>query len=102
MTPAEYIKIEKEQQGIIAAATARIADARALAQISPPPVHRRAAKASDIVEGAIIWHEREEQYGGDFWQIVESPLRYGDRFKAYEADDGCRYGLQGAYVEDSP
>ena len=99
MTPAEYLTIEQEQNEIIAAAEQRICAARKLADKCSPPKNRRPARASDIVQGAIIWHEREPKYGGDYWNIVDEPLHYGDAFKAYCADDGCRYGLQGAYVE---
>lgn len=99
MTPAEYLKIEKAQREIIEAAELRISKARKQADKCPPPKNRRPAKASDIVEGAIIWHERKAEHGGDYWHIVAEPMHYGDAFKAYCADDGCRYGLQGAYVE---
>lgn len=99
MTPSEYIKIEKEQNKIIAAAEKVILNARQQADKCPPPKKSRPAIASDIKEGAIIWHTREKKYGGDYWHIVSSPEHYGDAFKAYTADDGCRYGLDGAYVE---
>lgn len=96
MTPTEYLKIEKAQREIIEAAEKRISEAREQAEKCPPPKNRRPAKASDIVEGAIIWHELAKEHGGYYWNIVAEPMHYGD---AYCADDGCRYGLQGAYVE---
>lgn len=99
MTPAEFLVIDKEQRAIIAAAEERIAEAREKAEKCRPPKNRRPAEAQDIVEGAVIWHTRERKHGGDFWNIVESPEHYGDPFKAYTADDGCRYGIEGAYVE---
>lgn len=101
MTPVEYLTIAKAQGEIIKAAAQRVRDARECAEKCPPPTNRRPAKASDIVEGAIIWHERAKEYGGDYWLIVAEPRHYGDAFKAYVADDGCRYGLNGAYVEES-
>ena len=101
MTPAEYLKIEEAQREVIEAAERRIAEAREQADKCPPPNKRRPAKASDIVEGAIIWHERSAEHGGDYWNIVADPRHYGDEFKAYVGDDGCRYGLLGAYVEES-
>lgn len=99
MTPTEYLKIEKAQRDIIEAAELRISEAREQADECPPPKNRRSAKASDIVEGAIIWHERAEEHGGDYWNVVDEPMHCGDDWKAYRADDGCFYGLKGAYVE---
>ncbi len=99
MTPTEYRTIEKAQREIIEAAELRIAEAFEQAEKCPPPKNRRPAKASDIVEGAIIWHERKREHGGDYWNIVDEPIHYGDAFRAYRADDGCHYGLQFAYVE---
>ncbi len=99
MTPSEYLKIEKEQRDLIHLAEKRISEARRKADKCSPPKNRRPAKASDIVENAIIWHEQDAEFGGDFWNIVAEPLHYGDDFKAYVADDGCRYGLKDAYVE---
>jgi hypothetical protein len=97
--PKEYLEIEKQQRKIIEAAEARIFEARQQADKCPPPKNRRPAKADDIVEGAIIWHERPKEHGGDYWHVVAAPMHYGDAWKAYCADDGCRYGLNGAYVE---
>jgi hypothetical protein len=99
MTPLEYLQIESEQQEIIKAAQKKINDAREIAGECPPPVKRRKAEAGDIQPGAIIWHARDEDYGGDYWHIVMVPRRYGDPQKAYVADNGSRYGLEGAYVE---
>lgn len=102
MTPTEYLNLERQQLAIIQAAQRRISEAREEADKCPPPANRRPARASDIVEGAIIWHERKAEHGGDYWHVVDEPLSYGDAFKAYCADDGCRYGLHGAYVDLSP
>ena len=59
------------------------------------------AEAKDIVEGNIIWypewHEDDEDYR--LWNVVEEVLRPSDDWKAYCAQDGCRYGLDGAFVE---
>ena len=60
------------------------------------PEHLRPATASDIVEDHIIWYVRE---GYHHWKLVENVLRPDDEFKAYTAHDGCRYGLDGAFVE---
>lgn len=71
---------------------------QAQSEVEFPPVQKlRPAQACDIVIDAIIYYFDGDN--GPFWRIVEEPLHYGDAFKAYEADDGCRYGLDGAFVE---
>ncbi len=109
ITPQHFLDLMGEQEKIIEAARAKIESFRELAEKCPPPQSRRPAVASDIFEGAIIWHERntkEEVVGGvtlpalgDYWQIVMRPTHYGEPFKAYVAEDGGNYGLHGAYVE---
>lgn len=101
MTPKEYIEIEKAQREIIEGAKRRIAQARAQADKCPVPVNLRPAKASDITEGAIIWYP-EWAKADSGWAVVAEPLHSfggGDPWKAYRADDGCRYGLRDAFVE---
>ena len=99
MTPKDYLKIEIEQRAIIAAAQKKINAAREEAEKEKPPHDElRPARPEDIASGLIVWHERAEEYGGWYWHIVEEPKHYGDAFKAYCADDGCRYGLDGAFV----
>ncbi len=102
MTPTEYLKIEAAERLIIQRAEAVIADARKRANKCKPPKNRRPAKASDIKVGAVIWHEREKRHGGDFWHVVDEVRHPEDSFKAYVANDGCRYGLAWAYVEVVP
>lgn len=99
MRPHEYLEIKLEQDRIIRKAKRLINSAHSKAQLCAPPKKQRPATPDDIVVGAVIWHSREKPYGGPFWNVVEEPLHYGDPFKAYTADDGCRYGLCGAYVE---
>jgi hypothetical protein len=101
MTPQEYLKIESEQRALIEAAESKIAAAREEADKCPLPKKMRPAKASDIKEGAIIWYAEwaSRKDGTPGWALVQEPLHYGDDFKAYCADDGCRYGLNGASVE---
>lgn len=103
MTPVEYQKIEKGQRKIIEAAERRISDARKQADKCPLPKKLRPAKASDIKEGTIIWYPEwaSRKDGTPGWALVQEPMHYGDDFKAYCADDGCRYGLKDACVEES-
>ena len=56
----------------------------------------RKAAPKDIVVGNTVYllGDNMEIYT----QTIEEVLRPDDQFKAYVADDGCRYGLAGLYV----
>ena len=97
MTPHEYVEIEKRVSAAILELREELAAAYRQAKECPLPVTLRPANADDIVAGAVIWYPRGDE--GHFWKIVSEPRFYGDAFKAYVADDGSRYGLDGAYVE---
>ena len=60
------------------------------------PENTKEATAEDIVIGKVIWYR--DRLGGGHWQVVEEVLKPNDLFKAYCAEDGCRYGLEGALV----
>jgi len=63
------------------------------------PINLRPATSEDIRPGNIIWYPVTEN-SDPFWQSVTQILAGGtDDFKAYEAHDGCRYGLHNAYIE---
>lgn len=68
-----------------------------LAHLEPLPKKLRPARSEDVVVGAILWYKRGD--AGHFWQMVDEVLHPDDAFKAYVAADGCRYGLDGAFVE---
>lgn len=57
----------------------------------------RAAAPRDIFVGNIILYAHDDA-GDRFWAEVCEVLRPNDQWKAYVADDGCRYGLDGAHV----
>jgi hypothetical protein len=101
MTPKEYLKIEAEQRDIIDAANDKISEARELADRCPLPDNLRPAVAADIKEGAVIWYPEwaSRKNGTPGWAVVNEVGHHGDPFKAYTADDGCRYGLRGAFIE---
>jgi hypothetical protein len=101
MTPIEYLKIEAEQTTIITAAEDKILAARKKADKCPLPKNLRPATARDIKELAVIWYPdwASRRDGTPGWAVVEEVLHPDDQFKAYCADDGCRYGLDGAFVE---
>lgn len=69
---------------------------RALA--SPPPVHLRPATPADVVVNAVLWYPRHDFGTLQTWRIVREVRDPQDAWKAYIADDGCRYGLDGAFV----
>lgn len=96
MTPEEYIIIVKRQEEIMLTARTVMLDARLKADKAPWPSNERKALPSDIIEGSIIWHKNGDD--GPFWNIVEEVLYPNDAFKAHLADDGCRYGLDEAFV----
>lgn len=98
MTPEEYLKIKEEQNAIIKLAEDKISDARDKADRAKPPIKLlRRAKAEDIRPGLIVWHDCGENNW--VWHVIYEPRHYGDDWKAYVADDGCRYGLHGAWVK---
>ncbi len=56
----------------------------------------REATPRDIVLNNIIFYY--EQDGEQYWKIIKEIISPNDSFKAYCAEDGCRYGLDGARV----
>lgn len=105
MTPRDFQRIERREQAKIQAAEEKIGAARERAEKCPPPESRRRATASDVVEGSVIWYEPHPMYADEgrwYWKIVSAVYDPGDDFKAYCADDGCRYGLDRAFVERKP
>jgi hypothetical protein len=66
------------------------------ADAAPVPAKLRPATSRDIVEGAILWYPH---WDGRKWACVDEVIRPSDDWKAYSAHDGCRYGLEGAFVE---
>jgi hypothetical protein len=60
----------------------------------------RRAEAKDVVLGAEFILEGDD---GLCIKKVDEVLRPNDEWKAFSADDGCRYGLDGLWViEKSP
>ena len=58
----------------------------------------RQAEPKDFILGAIVYIEGDD---GDLHKKrVEEVLYPNDRWKAFCADDGCRYGLDGCFIKD--
>ena len=91
-----YLKIKREQEGIIKDARAKLALAKEEAELCPVPTNLKPATAEDIISGQVIWLDGDDGY---VWRIVADVWRPSDAFKGYDTDDGCRYGLHGAYIE---
>lgn len=99
MHPDTFVQVRRSLEIAMSRIRDEIARAEREAHLYPPPRWRRAATPEDVVFGQVIWHERSEEDGGDYWHVVDQVRDPNDAFKAYVADDGCRYGLDGAYVE---
>jgi hypothetical protein len=70
-------------------------------QEAPFPWKTRPATPDDIRVGQIIWYAKSDI--GPCFHRVREVYHPDDAFKAYCSHDGCRYGLDGAYVEcDEP
>ena len=95
----KYIDAVKEHDK----ARLREREAEDRADMAMLPKNLRPAKAKDIVEGAVIWYPEwktdDPEDDSRAWNIVNEVLRPSDPFKAYVAHEGCRYGLDGAFVE---
>jgi hypothetical protein len=100
MTPEAFIRFRETQERRMRVAQEAIDRALRKAKKSKPPkTNLRRATPDDIQPGQIIWHGTDDR---DLdWHIVEEVLQPDDKFKAYVAEDGCRYGLDQAWVRRS-
>ena len=58
----------------------------------------RQARPNDFIEGKTVYIEGDD---GDLHKMnIEEVLRPNDSWKAFCADDGCRYGLDGCFIKD--
>ena len=113
ITPEAYLEIRKTLRSQLRAVEKEVKKFNI-----PSKDLLRKATSKDVVEGAVFYYpckkydeDREEEcptcheecdsfHVGGFWSIVEKVLYASDGFKAYEGNDGCRYGLDGAYVRN--
>jgi len=75
----------------------RAAQMQGKARRAALPKRLRPATSLDIKEGEIIWYKHFDT--GHGWMMVSEVHHPDDAFKAYTAHDGCRYGLDDAWVE---
>lgn len=97
-TPAEYWEIKMKLEAEISQLRQRINNALAEAEGAELPIPIRFATPEDITPGTVIWHLHGDY--GPFWNIVEEVINPNDQWKAYYGEDGCRYGLDDAWVEE--
>lgn len=96
MTAREFLELRSELGKAIRSIEEAIGKAES--QIAIPPIEKlRRATSSDVVEGAVFYYKVNES--DPYWQIVYKVQYPDDDFKAYVAEDGCRYGLHEAWVE---
>lgn len=56
----------------------------------------RQAEPSDIVVGQQVWVDGDDGFAK---REIREVLKPTDPYKAYCANDGCRYGLESTYIE---
>jgi hypothetical protein len=96
MTPKEYLAFSEDKWAIIRQIEAEIDTVQDQAAMCGLPTSLRPANERDIIAGAILWYP---DWPKQKWVIVEHVHHPSDRFKAFSYK-GCRYGLDGAYIED--
>jgi hypothetical protein len=102
MTGNEFVAVRDALQAVIREAEVQIQAARERVLI-PPISQLRPARAEDIKPGSVLYYRVDEAEPEHYWKLVVEVLHPDDDFKAYFADDGCRYGLHRAWVEiDDP
>jgi len=95
MHVTDYITKQKEIQGEISILKDTIGHLYDMIEI--PDIDKlRPATAEDVVVGAVFYYPLKSM---PYFQIIESVRYPDDDWKAYVAEDGCRYGLHGAYCD---
>ena len=94
MSPEEYVKIREKHFKDILKIKNKIKKLEALVD-NTPPMDLIQAVPIDIQVGALVWIDGDD---GFVWKVIEEVLKPTDMFKAFTAEDGCRYGLDGCYV----
>jgi len=88
----QYLNKKEKLENIIKESLAMIEELKKEVEI--PGVFRK-AESSDIFVGNVIWGKNQDGY---YWHIIKQVYNNYDDFKAYMADDGCRYGLKYAVI----
>jgi hypothetical protein len=95
MNPYDYIERKKKADTVISETESQLSKDYDLVIEGYLPDNLRPANAKDIVVGNVIWYPRWDYHK---WVVIEEVLYPNDAFKAF-IGDGCRYGLDGAFVD---
>lgn len=95
MTTKEFLEA---RQKIVEKSNSLQGEFHALQPEYPGKKNLRQATPLDIRAGNVIW-QLECDDGEPHWQIIEWVMDPDDPFKAFQASDGCRYGLDDCWVE---
>lgn len=87
--------MEKKEEAIVINRQAQMLFEEA--QKQPIPDNLRPATPEDITMGNILWYKDGDE--GAFWTFIVEVINPSRLFKAYTDYNGCRYGLDGAFVE---
>jgi hypothetical protein len=99
ITPKQFVEYRAVFENGIRLNEECIERFRELAVNCPLPEKLRPMIATDVVVGQVVWYQREDvDEGFPLWQIVEEIRDPRDKWKAF-ISNGCRYGLDGAFVE---
>lgn len=86
-----------DARAAVAVANRHARACEAAAEVVPLPANLRPATAADLAKiDQVVWYPDWDERK---WCVVLEPDHYGDQWKAFTAHDGCRYGLDGAFVE---
>lgn len=96
MTPEKFVEERRAIRARIVDLQVGLDTTYEILKTSPFPEHTRPANHADMKVGAVLWYKDFDDGAG--WQIVEEVLHPKSNWKAYVAEDGCRYGLDGAFV----
>ncbi len=74
--------------------------ARRKAEQLPIPANARPATPADIKVGQVVWYSDFDEGAQTTWVRVDVVICPNSQQKAFVAEDGCRYGLDGALIAD--
>ena len=92
----DYIKTREQNNEIRQQLSDKESALYNIALQAPFPKDLRPATAGDVICGNVFYYPNN---GNPFWEIIAEVRYPSDDFKAYIGEDGCRYGLDGAFVE---
>lgn len=98
MTPEQWKSKHDEMVGRHRRESSEVSKSRESVEY-PATDALRPATARDVQEGAVFYYPTCDP---PWWCIIDEVRYPDDDFKAFVADDGCRHGLNGAFVRKEP